>query len=367
MITFIHTNSYASEPRLIKEHKVAQEVGPTSLLLWDRVGLGEKEPEACYLRLRAPYGKISFVLYLPIWFIFVSFHLWRIRPTVIHACNFEGFFPAYCYSLFTRTPVIFDLWDALVGRFPVTSKGLADILKRIDRFCLNHSSAALVPDPERFKQIGVPAKTISPKWQVIYNSDTVTHTDQKLSFKGKIPITVSYVGVMSSSIRGLEQIIGLASSNRLKRYRFVIAGYGPDLEALSQSIEGHGSNIDFRGRVTHTAAKKIVNDTDIIISLLDPSFGNYQYATSTKIFEAFRFGKPVITTAGTASGGLVEQTGWGITIPYNQRALESALDNIADGKIVFDLKTRAVTPFSWPIMSSRLKTIYLSYLEDKGI
>ncbi len=356
-IVFIRTNNLTSETRLLKERQAAASDYSTALILWDRPGSGETAPAATYFRLKAPYGRLILLLYLPIWFGFVVIQLFKLKPDLIHACDWEGYVPAAIYRFFCPVPVVFDLWDALIGRFPVSA--LSSLLTGLDRAAAHRASAFIVPDPERLEQIGLDPTLLSQSATVIYNSDEVTTKARNVHFSG--PITITYVGVMSAQIRGLEQLIEAARA--LPSCQFVIAGYGRDEAVLKALFSEAGlTNLKFVGRVSHTEAEKLNQQSDLMVSLLDPSYGNYRYATSTKVFEAFKFGKPVITTEGTASGQLISTTGWGVAVPYTAKALIATIQDITSGKVTFQLDPSRVQPYSWSVMTERLVKLYQQLL-----
>ncbi len=95
-----------------------------------------------------------------------------------------------------------------------------------------------------------------------------------------------------------------------------------------------------------------------MITLLDPNYPNYRYAKSSKVADAFTFSKPVITTSQTATGTLIEATGWGIAIPYSSRDLEQALKKISSSDIAFVLDRDKVKPLCWEVMGAKLRRLY---------
>ena len=101
-----------------------------------------------------------------------------------------------------------------------------------------------------------------------------------------------------------------------------------------------------------------------MISLLDNNYENYRFATSTKVFEAFKLSKPVITTKNSATGNLVTKVGWGEVIEYNTKALIKSLKRISQGKVTFSLNPEKVEPYSWKNMEKKLLKAYDQLLND---
>ncbi len=358
-ITFIRTNTLRSEPRLMKEVRVAEALHfECSFVLWNRDSVEETSPRARVFNVRAPFGQPLFALLLPLWFIFCYVSLFRTRPHIIHACDWEAVVPAWVYCLTHRkTRLIYDIWDALIGRFPIQNSFLRRFIIRLEKFFIIQANYVLVPDPERLTQLSLTSSHLTSKLAVIYNSEIISPELTPKVVRPRGELTLVYVGVMSRSIRGLEYI--LEAARMLPSCTFHLAGYGPDSNYFMDTFQQtHLPNLHWHGRLSHEDALALEQTADIIVSLLDPAYDNYRFATSTKVFQAFRFQKPVITTEETATGRLVTKTGWGLVIPYTQTALLAALENLIQGNYSFTLNPKAAEPYQWQTMAKRLKQIY---------
>lgn len=357
-VIFIRANEFYAEPRLIKEYNVAKQLGKCMLILWNREVKHENFPDAKYLKLPASRGTLLLLFYLPIWYVFCILTLIKLRPSIIHACDTEGVIPAYIYSKFYKTKIIFDIFDATIAKFPIQKKSLEDLLIKLDKFFMQRVNVVILPDPERLKQLNImDNQRIKNKCSIIYNSDFNASSKKTVNFKNKKVINISYVGVLSKKIRGLEQIINVASL--LSNYIFHIAGYGPDEEYFKNKFNKEKiNNLHFYGKISHDKAMELNQKSDIMITLLSPKYNNYLYATSTKAFEAFTFLKPVITTKGTATGNLITKTNWGVAVRYNKQDLIKILNKIATGQITFKLDPKKTQQYGWENMSKDLKSIY---------
>jgi len=356
-IVFVRTNTLGSEPRLIKELEALKKFRQF-LILWDRENSKKKHPNSSILNLKAPFGSSIFIILFPIWTVFVIIELMKSKPDIIHACDFSGVIPSLIYSTFKKTPVVYDIWDSLTGYFPTKNEFIRTLMIGFEKYLIKKSNKTLIPDPERTEQMEITEPDLLKKITVIYNSETFLNFNKKINLKNK-KINLTYVGVLSSRSRGLEQLVSIAKINPDVTFR--IAGYGPDERVITKLIKSKGlKNIIFYGRINREKAEKLNKEADIIVSLLDPNFENYKYATSTKVFDAMKFGKPVITTKNTATGRLVEKANWGVAIAYNQKALENTLKDIRKGKITFALDSKKIADYSWGKMAQELRKIYNS-------
>lgn len=358
-IALVRANNYEFESRLQKEYAVANQVGQTSLVVWNRQGTNPKLDKNIHaLHLRSPYGK-KIILYLPIWFVYVFCQLIKLNPNIVQACNIESIIPSWLYAKLFGKKLIYDIWDTAGGMFGGNNKQLQSLLNRFDRFFALQANYVLAPDQARLEQLGCHKdKRIFNKFLVVYNSDKIKDQGvREFNFAQHKTIHLSYVGTLVRESRGLEQLIKAVAANN--RFVLNMAGYGGDSDYFKQYFKNNSvANIKFEGRVPHTRADNINQKADIMVSLLDPNFKNYKFATSTKVFEAFSACKPIISTLGSASGELVEQTKWGVAIAFNQAALDETLKNIASGKIRFTLNSALVKQYSWEQVAQRLSRVY---------
>src|SRR5438094_9643979 len=63
------------------------------------------------LNLKAPFGKMSVILYYPIFWGWILLMLFRFRPSVVHACDIDTVIPCYIYKVIIRRKLVFDLFD----------------------------------------------------------------------------------------------------------------------------------------------------------------------------------------------------------------------------------------------------------------
>lgn len=340
-------------------------VSKTVPILWNRDEVRETTPPGHRLYWALPLGSMWLIPALPIWFIYSVWQLLRERPAVVHGCDAEGMIPAYFYRLLTGTKAVFDIHDVTAGKYDLADGSL---LKKLflwtDCFLIARADAIFIPDPERLDQLGLKSdfrQKIESRCFVIYNSETIeVRPSKKISFACHQELRLVYVGALNKSIRGLEFIIEAAKAE--PRLKVDIAGMGADSDYFKKLVEEAGENLTFHGRLSHEQAMELNENADIMITLLNPEFANYQYATSTKVFESMRLGKPLITTADTASGRLVKKTEWGIAIPYTSEALQESLNDILTGKLSFVLDNKKTAPYAWQTMEQQIQDVYRSLI-----
>lgn len=356
-IVFIRSNTYNNEPRLIKVSEAIKGL-EKFFILWDRDGLlTERHTGAVYFSRVLGFGNVaSLISSMPIWCWYCYRELLIINPDLVHACDIEAVMPAYIYSKIHKKKLIYDIWDATSGKFVSNNKLIKWIANKVDQFFIFRSSFFILPDEGRLKQLGINKR---PRNLILVPNSVFIPKNRRveLNFRSKDFLVIAYTGVMSEKIRGLEFIAYAAS--KLSFCKFIISGYGVGEEGLKKAFFGL-DNVDFLGKVSHDIAIENSMKSDLIISLLDPQYDNYKYATSTKSFEAFQCLKPIITTIGTATGDLIKDSNWGAVIPYNADSLVEVLKDIKSGKISFDLDTKRVQGYSFESVALTINEKYNS-------
>lgn len=360
-IVLIRANSIRSDTRTIKMYNVIQKISQGYALLWNRDSIRETTPPADRFYGNAPLGSKVIFLYLPFWFIWCFWRLVRLRPDAVHGCDLEGVIPGYWYAKLFRKRVIFDIHDATEGKYPLPKQSLLrKLFLWLDRYHLERADGFLIPDPERLDQLEYTKNEqtqLLKKGEVTYNSEVLPSTKQTVDFTKRKELRIAYVGALNKRIRGIEYIIEAAQA--LPTVRFEIAGMGADLSYFTEEFERLKlPNVTFHGRISHDQAMELNNKADLMVSLLDPEFRNYKYASSTKLFEAMKLGKPIIVTANTATGHIVEKARWGLAIPYQEHVLVETIKAIMAGRHIFELDGSRLAPYSWSTMEKRIADLY---------
>ncbi len=362
-ITLIRANGIRSDSRTQKMYTVLQEIDTVVPILWYRDSVIEAPAKARCLHLPVPLGSKLFYLAFPVWFLYCFVQLWQIRPAVIQGMDLEGVLPAIAYRFFhPTTKVIFDIFDVTAGKLPLLS--LKNFFLKLDRSIIDKADSCFIPDPDRIDQLEVPAnqrRQFEEKCVVTYNSESVESVVKEVTLDKK-HFEIVYVGHLIQRIRGIEQLIQAAQD--FPTVSFSIAGAGPDADYFNRQITQLGlPNLRYLGRVSHDQAMSLNARADLMISLLDPEYPNYKYASSTKIFEAMHLFKPIITTQNTASGRIVEAINWGIVVSYDYASFKKALAELTAGKLHFTLDGKKAAQYSWPAMVERIKESYEKLLE----
>ena len=113
-----------TDPAIRKVAKSLHQEGyDVTLLIWDRSGkrsLSEENNEykIDFFSLRAPQDKLSAIFFLPIWWAYELFYLFRINPDIIHACDFDTQYPAIIAKIVRNKHLVYTIYDFYANNLP---------------------------------------------------------------------------------------------------------------------------------------------------------------------------------------------------------------------------------------------------------
>lgn len=361
-IVLIRANTLRSDTRTIKMYQTIRDVSDGYAVLWNRDSVKETAPPADRLYINVPLGSKAFYLFLPIWVVWVTWRLLWLKPDLIHGCDLEGVLPAILYRSIRRVPIVYDIHDITTGKAGFPEKSLLwKLFRSADLFAMRRADVVLVPDKERLDQLhltaGNPANNkLIQKTVVAYNSEVIPDNKKTIRFSPGQRLRLVYVGALNRDIRGVEFL--LRAVKDFPMIHFDIAGMGADLPYFTEQFSSlKADNLTFWGRIDHTKAMELNEKADAMISMLNPDFENYKYASSTKIFEAMRLHKPLIVSANTVSGRIVESVQWGEIVDYSYEGVRRVLAKMSDGT-AYTLDGEKAQQYSWATMRQRVIATY---------
>ena len=361
-IVLLRSNSVIYDPRVGKIIRSLSKRYSVEALGWNREGIssetiGNYTVNLKLFRLKAPFGKLSIVLYLPFFWIWVFFKLVSIRPMVVHACDLDTVFPCYIYRSLFRKKLVFDVFDRYAMAFiPLKFKFLYKLANSCEESLCNKSNVLIVVAEnilETFKRC--------PKNYIIIRNCPEKYEVKRKSKDDDVLILV-YTGIIIRN-RGLERIT--EAIKNLSGVRLVMAGRVIDQEFLNQILEF--SNVEYKGIMTHNESLELEASADVMMILYDLAIPIHRVANPNKTFEAMMFGMPVITNVTRA---LVNEAGCGIFVDYNNlEEIKSAIIRLRDdvelrkrlgdyGRIAFEQK------YNWVIMEKELYKVYERLLKE---
>ncbi len=360
-IIIIKSNSIIHDVRVGKIARSLSKQHSVLILGWNREGISDEVLDTYGVaikccKIKAPYGKFSTILYLPLFWIWVFSQLVSFKPKVVHACDFDTFLPGYLYKLFFKKKLVFDIFDRYaMANIPQKFKTLYSFVNSSEeRFSKKVDTLIIVAE-----NILATFKQKPERFVIIRNCPEMRSLNPKKSQSQSL--TLVYTGNIVR-YRGLEQIT--AAVKGIDGVKFVFAGRIIDKEFFEEILRT--PNVKYVGHILPSEALSLVGDSDVLMILYDFKIPINQVANPNKTFEAMMFGLPIITNL---TPELIHETNSGILVDYNNvDEIRSAIVRLRDnpelrkklgenGRKAFEEK------YNWNVMESKLLKIYEMLLQ----
>ena len=359
-VVFLRSKSPAGiEPRLEKQAATLVRAGyEVHAILWDRTRSYpvEETRDGIHVhryRLPAPEGERGLALKLPRWWIHAAMATASLRPSVVHAVDFDTAWAAWMAARVCGARLVYDIFDfyseMITAELP---PALRRFLTRAERRMVASADLVILPDQRREVQFGgaVPRKVVE-----IMN----VPEDRRLTVQPAPHFTLFYGGMIAKD-RGLMDLLAACEATGA---RLIVAGHGPDETELLPHLETSPACL-YLGTIPYDEVLRQTAACHAIAALYDPRVPNNRYAAPNKVFEAMMLAKPVLVSDGIAIADLVRRVGCGLVVPYGDReALRSALERLmlspaecetlgGRGRIAFESR------YNWKAMEARLLRAY---------
>lgn len=359
-VVFLRSKSPAGmEPRLQKEAATLARAGyEVHAVLWDRTRSypADETRDGIHVhryRLPAPEGERSLARRLPRWLIHAAMATASLRPTVVHAVDFDTAWAARIAARVAGARLVYDIFDfyseMITAEIPPV---LRQFLARAERRMVAAADLVILPDLRREAQFGgvVPRKVVE-----IMN----VPEDRRPAVEPAQHFTVFYGGMIAKD-RGLMDLIAVCEATGA---RLIVAGHGPDEAELVPHLETSPACL-YLGTIPYEEVLRQTAASHAIAALYDPRVPNNLYAAPNKVFEAMMLARPVLVSDGIAVADLVRRVRCGLVVPYGDReALRAALERLmlspaeceslgARGRVAFESR------YNWRAMEDRLLRAY---------
>ena len=308
-------------------------------------------------RLKTPHGKLTVLLYLPVWWLYELYFLLKEDPDVVHACDLDTLPPAIMAKLLKKTKLCYTIYDLYGGSFPgPIPLVIRNAITFVERVGIRFTDVLFLVSESIYESIrGAGIR----KLVYIYNSPE-DYPDAQLSPEHKLETCIFYAGWMAK-YRGLEDMINAVSD--LHGIKLVMAGTEVDKDILEYG-RAKLDNFQYLGLISYEEVIRRSMQADILFVFYDPKRASFRYSTPNKLFEAMMCGKPIIVNEGIAASKIVTRENCGILVPYGDidAIKEAVLRLINDPALREELgrngRRAYETSYSWEIMEGRLINAY---------
>ena len=356
-ILILRSNPCDPDPRVEKEARALSKIAEVEIFAWDRESRSEREENLAFAKIsrfkfRAPYGKIGLIFALPFWGLRVAFKALFARYDILHACDFDTYFPAILAAKLRRKKVVYDIFDFYAEMINLPSF-ICRPIAWLDKKLLRLADLVILADKSRRVQI----RGSRPKKLVyIYNTPEVKIAPPVKPRKNYF----FYAGLLSKD-RYIKELLELFAKN--PNWHLEIAGWGPE-DDLVKKYAKKFKNIEYLGKIPYAEVIKKTVQTSVCFAFYDPIMPNNRLASPNKLFEAMALAKPIITNPDTTMADFVLKNKIGSVVdPKNQNQLEKIFKKyLGDPSLCLKTGLHAQKLFqkeySWEIMRERLLGAY---------
>lgn len=331
-----------------------------SVLCWDRRRDYPEQEEhngysVRYCHVKGSYTTRALLFQMPKWWLAELLYLLRNTPDCIHAVDFDTVVPALLVKWLKRVPVVFDVYDFYTAKSRAMPAFLKPIVQWAERFCARRVNATIIVDASRTYLLGKPL----PKRLVIAENCSYDLADAAWHKPDRDELVIFYGGTIAK-FRGLEKLIRV--SEGLENVQVVIAGRIKDENY--RTILEEARHVEYIGLIDRDEVIRQTYDADAVYSYYDPVLEINRTANSTKMFEAFMCGTPVLANCEPPSARVVGEERCGSCLPYaDDDALRSVIvewrdrrhlarELGANGRRLFEER------FDWRTVSERILDVY---------
>lgn len=361
----VHSSSKALNIRIFKEINANDKYNFT-FLSWSRDGKNDVDEVNClnysknFLTLKAPYGKF-FILFLPIWWIYVFFWLIFNKWDIVHVVNFDSAIPIAFASKIKGKKSIYELLETYEDGIilPMT---IRNILVRIDKLLMSFFDAIILVDTEQIKELnGIPNKNIA----VVYDSPPDTLKNRDFIKKNNETFTIFYAGVLYNN-RKLNIDKLMEAITTLDGVKLIIAGYGNMIDEIKNYEKKMPNKVNFIGKISYEEVMERAYNADLLFQLRDPSRIMNKYICGSTLFNSMIAGTPILVNKGTSTAIKVHEANCGVLVDANNiEEIRSAIIKLRDdpelcGKLGKNARSAYEQVYNWEIMEKRLYCLYNS-------
>ena len=359
-VVIVRSNSIiiGNTPRVSKISRSLGKRYSVLILGWNREGVPENllkdfKPKLELFNLRAPIGKPSLILYIPLFWVWIFFKLIRYGPEIVHGCDLDTVLPCYLYKKIFRKKFVFDICDRYAMSYvPIKFRMLYGLVNSIEEiFCKNADFVITVSE-----KLMASIRKKPKKYGIIMNCPEDDGSPIYVPRQQEGKLTIAYMGKIRKN-RFLENI-----SIMLKDlYNVKVNTAGPIIDQDVFKLIQSTPNMEYNGVLQAKEALALEGRCDAILAMYDPSLPEYSISMPNKLFDSMMCGIPVITNIGSE---IIKDTRCGISVDFSDdnqvmQTIINLRDNPALRQELGSNGRRAfVEKYNWASVERELFNIY---------
>ena len=325
----MRSNSLATDPRVEKETvSLAKNNYQVIILAWDRensfppLEMTKDSVLIKRFKLSAPYGKITILSYLPLFWLWSIIELLILDPEIVHACDLDTAIPAYVYKLSKKGAFfVFDVFDRYAMAYIPQNHRVIYFLGNLTEELLASKADLFITVSESFLRTFIRFRI---KFSVIIQNTPRKADIKKVSEKEYFQPDQTFRIYMSHITK--ETLLMERAVKEVPDVEIVITGRVLSREIAKEVLSS--PRVRYFGITSYEEALKVENSADLIAIIYDPSapLSQHRLAGCNRLFEAMMLKKPIITNI--ADEFVIEKLANCTIVDYNWNSIRSAVTSI---------------------------------------
>ena len=368
-VLMLLSNEYRPDPRVRKEALTLQEAGhEITILCWNRShNAPDHQDDGGVTIERVRTGKVGGGLALglntPLFFIKAYLRSRHLKFDAVHCHDFDTLMLGAFIARLRRVPLVYDSheWYSKMVAKDLPSY-LCGIIERTESLLMPNCTTVIAANDavaDHLRTSGAIDVT------VVMNCISLPPDDPRQAYQEKKEVSLFYGGSLEPG-RFVKEMLEVAKEDA--DCHLQVAGNGRLTEYVKEAARSC-DRIKFLGYIPQDKVLLNVSQCDVVVSMLDPSDGNYAIATPIKLLEAMAFGVPAIVTEGTHSADLVKRLDCGAAVEYSVEGMKLGLSFLKDARTRKRMgrngRAAAETDYNWSVMRERLIGAYSSLPKER--
>lgn len=362
-VIIMRSNSIIYNPRVRKISKSLSKKYPVLVLGWNREGLPREQINKFFVdlklfQLRAPFGKPTLLLRLPLFWIWIFTKLVTYRPKVVHACDLDIILPCYIYKLIFRKKLVFDVCDRYAMAYVSPKhKRLYEFVNSLEEW-FSSKADVLVNVSEKLLKTFKKKPSCCPVIMNCAEDRAIVRAESRSNF-----LRIVHSGGIRRT-RGLEQITSaIKDLNNVELYiagRVVHKDLGQEILSMP--------NVKYEGLLSPEKVLDLEAACDVSVAFYDLRDPINEYSMGNKIFEAMMLGLPVITNVAPE---IISEANNGFLVDYNnvdqiKKVILTLRDNLdLRTQLGKNGRTAFLRKYNWSQMEKELYNFYDTLLCER--
>jgi glycosyltransferase involved in cell wall biosynthesis len=361
-VLMLLSNEYRPDPRVRKEAITLREAGhEVTVLCWNRPQLASDHLEDDGIKIeRVRTGKVASPLSMgtniPFFYIRAYFRSRHLEFDVVHCHDYDTLMLGVFISRLRHVPLVYDSHEWFSKMVAQDLPGFAcRLIERTESLLMPNCQAVIAANEAVADHL---VSSGANNVTVVMNCPDLPPDQPRAAYLEKDGISLFYGGTLEPG-RFVKEMLEVVKGDKGCTLR--IAGNGrmvKDVEEAAASCDC----IHFLGYIAQDQIFENIAGCDAVVSMLDPSNGNYAIATPIKLLEAMAYGVPIIVSEGTYSAEMVKLFDCGLVVEYTSDGMSSAISLLKDAgnreKLGRNGRVAAEKEYNWAAMRERLWKVY---------